>query len=96
MHAFVFDKGKLCPQPPVNESQLFELSIPEGCVMNKLIQPGNLSYDHKGRPRYKIACCLLKEEVRPKVPYQQKTTINGKPHYSPNPTGRANDGRTVR
>jgi hypothetical protein len=32
--------------------------------MNKLIQPENLSYDKQGRPKYKIACCLLKEEIR--------------------------------
>jgi hypothetical protein len=31
--------------------------------MNKLIQPGNLSYDPAGEPEYKIACCLLKEEL---------------------------------
>jgi hypothetical protein len=32
--------------------------------MNKLIQPGNLAYDAAGRPRYRVACCLLKEELR--------------------------------
>jgi hypothetical protein len=31
--------------------------------MNKLIQPDNLSYTIDGVPEYKIACCLLKEEV---------------------------------
>jgi hypothetical protein len=44
---------------------LFELNIPEGCVMNKLIQPGNISYTVAGVPDYKIGCCLLKEEVLP-------------------------------
>jgi len=33
--------------------------------MNKLIQPHNLSYREDGAPEYKIACCLLKEEVKP-------------------------------
>ena len=65
LHSFAFEKDTLMDRPPINERQLFQLSIPEGCVMNKLIQPGNLGYDGRGRPRYKIACCLLKEEVLP-------------------------------
>jgi hypothetical protein len=48
---------------PINEKDLFKLDIPEGCVMNKLIQPGNIYYDISGRPEYRIACCLLKEEI---------------------------------
>jgi len=63
LHSYVFKKNRLTLQPPISEKNLFELSIPEGCVMNKLIQPGNLSYDKQGKPRYKIACCLLKEEL---------------------------------
>jgi len=65
LHAFAFEEDRLIARPPINEKELFNLSIPEGCVMNKLIQPGNLSYDKKGRPEYKIACCLLKEEIQP-------------------------------
>ncbi len=65
LHSFAFKKGKLVQQPPINEKDLFQLSIPEGCVMNKLIQPGNLEYDKHGKPKYKIACCLLKEELKP-------------------------------
>ena len=65
IHSYVFERNKLTPSPPINESNLFQLSIPEGCVMNKLIQPGNLSYDNHGRAKYKIACCLLKEETKP-------------------------------
>lgn len=49
--------------PKINESDLFELTVPEGCVMNKLIQPGNLEYNSDGTPCYKIACCMLKEEI---------------------------------
>jgi MoaA/NifB/PqqE/SkfB family radical SAM enzyme len=63
LHSYVFEQDKLTPTPPINERNLFQLSIPEGCVMNKLVQPGNLSYDKKGNPRYKIACCLLKQEI---------------------------------
>jgi hypothetical protein len=33
--------------------------------MNALIQPGNLRYHADGSPQYKIACCLLKEEILP-------------------------------
>lgn len=46
----------------INESDLFQLEIPEGCVMNKLIQPGNLAYNSDDTPCYQIACCMLKEE----------------------------------
>ena len=63
LHSYVFKKSELTQNPPVNEADLFQLSIPEGCVMNRLIQPGNLRYDIRGRPKFKIACCLLKEEV---------------------------------
>jgi MoaA/NifB/PqqE/SkfB family radical SAM enzyme len=66
LHAYVFEKNRLKARPPINEMDLFQLTIPEGCVMNKLIQPGNLDFDKQGRPKYKIACCLLKEEVKGK------------------------------
>ncbi len=32
--------------------------------MNKIIQPDNLIYHKDGSPAYKIACCLLKEEIQ--------------------------------
>jgi len=66
LHACVFEKNRLKARPPINEMDLFQLTIPEGCVMNKLIQPGNLEFDKQGRPKYKIACCLLKEEIKGK------------------------------
>ena len=66
LHAYVFEKNRLKARPPINEMDLFQLTIPEGCVMNKLVQPGNLDFDKQGRPKYKIACCLLKEEVKGK------------------------------
>ena len=47
------------------ETRLFSLDIPEGCVINKLLQPENLSYDAQGSPLYKISCCLLKQEMSP-------------------------------
>lgn len=63
IHSLEFKDDTLCETHNLNESDLFELNIAEGCVMNKLIQPQNLSYTVDGVPEYKIACCLLKEEV---------------------------------
>jgi MoaA/NifB/PqqE/SkfB family radical SAM enzyme len=64
LHSMTIQNNMLLQTPPINEADLFGLTIPEGCVMNKLIQPGNLSYGSDGNPKYKIACCLLKEEIR--------------------------------
>lgn len=63
VHSLEFRDNCLQPAAKLNEADLFALNIPEGCVMNKLIQPWNLSYSQSGEPEYKIACCLLKEEV---------------------------------
>jgi len=63
IHSMEFEGNKLVKTGKINEMDLFGLSIPEGCVMNRLIQPGNLSYKKDGTPVYKIACCLLKEEI---------------------------------
>jgi len=63
IHGMKFDENRLVKTGKINEIDLFGLSIPEGCVMNRLIQPGNLSYKKDGTPEYKIACCLLKEEL---------------------------------
>ena len=66
LHSKVFKGNILLNTPKINESDLFELNIPEGCIMNKLIQPGNLSYNTDGTPEYKVACCMLKEEIKNK------------------------------
>lgn len=63
LHGKMFENDRLVNLPKLNESDFFNLRIPEGCVMNKLIQPDNLSYEPDGTPSYKIACCLLKEEI---------------------------------
>jgi MoaA/NifB/PqqE/SkfB family radical SAM enzyme len=63
IHSLNFQADQLVPAGRFNESDFFQLNIPEGCVMNKLIQPDNLSYRVDGTPEYKIACCLLKEEI---------------------------------
>ena len=65
VHGLMFIDDRLTPTDKINECDLFQLDIPEGCIMNKIIQPDNLSYNQDGSPAYKIACCLLKEEVRP-------------------------------
>jgi len=64
LHSKVFKGNMLLDTPKINETDLFELNIPEGCVMNKLIQPGNLSYNTDGTPEYRVACCMLKEEIK--------------------------------
>ncbi len=64
IHSLAFTENQLVASARLNESDFFQLNIPEGCVMNKLIQPKNLSYREDGTPDYKIACCLLKEEIR--------------------------------
>ena len=63
LHSLIFKDNMLVYTPRLNESDLFPLNIPEGCVMNKLFQPDNLSYSPNGTPKYKIACCMLKEEI---------------------------------
>ena len=63
LHSLCFEKEKLVETPRINEADFFDLSIPEGCVINKVIQPGNLSYTPAGEPEYKIACCMLKEKL---------------------------------
>ncbi len=63
LHSFEIRDNLLIPREKINERDLFALTIPEGCVMNRLVQSGNISYRDDGSPDYKIACCLLKEEV---------------------------------
>ncbi len=63
LHSMEIRNNVLHPTDRINETDLFQLTIPEGCVMNKLVQPGNLTYDGHGNPLYRIACCLLKEEL---------------------------------
>lgn len=65
LHSFEMTDNRLVPTGKINETDLFGLTIPEGCVMNKLVQSGNLAYHPDGAPEYQIACCLLKEEIRP-------------------------------
>ena len=63
-HSLAFENDRLVPMPRLNEVDFFGLTIPEGCVMNRLVQPDNLAYGKDGRPLYQVACCMLKEEIR--------------------------------
>lgn len=64
IHSLEFRENALVQTARLNEMDFFQLDIPEGCVMNKLIQPRNITYTRDGEPEYKIACCLLKEEIK--------------------------------
>lgn len=65
IHSLNVSENRLVTAAPINEADLFRLDIPEGCVMNKLVQPANLRYRPDGTPEYKVACCLLKEDLSP-------------------------------
>lgn len=65
LHSHEIRQNKLIAMPRINETDLFDLSIPEGCVMNKMIQPQNLVYNPDGSPAHQIACCMLKQEISP-------------------------------
>jgi MoaA/NifB/PqqE/SkfB family radical SAM enzyme len=63
IHAMEIKGGKLIKRAGLNEERFFELEIPEGCVMNRLLQAGNIPYGPDGAPLHRISCCLLKQGV---------------------------------
>ena len=65
IHSFSIEEDQLIKRDGLNEDRFFTLDIPEGCVMNKLLQPDNIDYLPDGSPRHRISCCLLKQEVVP-------------------------------
>jgi MoaA/NifB/PqqE/SkfB family radical SAM enzyme len=67
VHTYGIEDNRLVRRTGLVEEKFFTLQIPEGCVMNKMLQPGNLRYAAAGRPMYRISCCLLKQEVKPSV-----------------------------
>jgi MoaA/NifB/PqqE/SkfB family radical SAM enzyme len=67
INALRIEEDRLLINSGLTEDRFFNLTIPEGCVMNKLLQPDTLSY-HQGRPEYRISCCLLKQEIGANVP----------------------------
>ncbi len=64
LHSHRIEGKRLVENEGITEKKLFSLTIPEGCVMNKLLQPGNIEYHADGSPRHRISCCLLKQELR--------------------------------
>jgi MoaA/NifB/PqqE/SkfB family radical SAM enzyme len=65
VHSLEFQGDRLLEAPRLNESDFFRLTIAEGCVMNALIQPVDPTPDAEGQAGYRVACCLLKEEILP-------------------------------
>lgn len=63
INAFRIEDNRFVKNEGLTEDKFFRLDIVEGCVMNKLLQSNNIEYDAKGRPLYKISCCLLKQEI---------------------------------
>ena len=63
IHSFSIEDDQLIKRDGLYEDRFFTLDIPEGCVMNKLLQPDNIDYLPDGSPRHRISCCLLKQEV---------------------------------
>lgn len=64
IHALEIRDNRLVRTEGLNEDRLFKLHIAEGCVMNKLLQPGNIEYKDDGTPKHRISCCLLKQEMK--------------------------------
>lgn len=62
IHSFEIVDNKLQQCDGLRESNFFNLEIAEGCVMNKLLQPENISYKD-GKVENRISCCMLKQEI---------------------------------
>lgn len=63
IHSYQIEENELRLRSGLIEKNFFSLQIPEGCVMNKLLQPGSIDYQANGQPRHRISCCLLKQEI---------------------------------
>ncbi|CAG36206.1 radical SAM protein [Desulfotalea psychrophila] len=62
LHSYCIKDGQLQAREGLTEKNFFSLDIAEGCVMNKLLQPENISY-RDGVVENKISCCMLKQEM---------------------------------
>lgn len=67
IHSYQIEDNRLVHRDGLNEDRFFPLTIPEGCVMNRLLQPDNIAYQPDGTPVHRISCCLLKQEVLPLI-----------------------------
>ncbi|MDF1578310.1 MAG: radical SAM protein [Desulfurivibrionaceae bacterium] len=63
IHSLEIKDDRLIKRTELNEDRFFELQIPEGCVMNRLLQAGNIPYGPDSAPLHRISCCLLKQAV---------------------------------
>jgi len=63
INSYQIEGNTLCLRSGLIEKNFFDISIPEGCIMNKLLQPGSLHYHENGTPCHRISCCLLKQEI---------------------------------
>lgn len=63
VNSYRIENNQLLKNSGLTEDRFFQLNIGEGCVMNKLLQPDTIEYDEEGQPRYRISCCLLKQEI---------------------------------
>jgi len=63
LHTYTIEDDLLVPNPGITEKMMFPLKISEGCVMNKLLQPDTIEYDSSGKPKNRISCCLIKQEI---------------------------------
>ncbi|MGL1931240.1 MAG: radical SAM protein [Desulfotalea sp.] len=64
VHGHEIVDGILQKTDGLTETSFFALNIAEGCVMNKLLQPDNISYKD-GKVENQISCCMLKQEIVP-------------------------------
>jgi MoaA/NifB/PqqE/SkfB family radical SAM enzyme len=63
VNGYRIENDHLVKNEGLTEDGFFRLDIVEGCVMNKLLQPDIIEYDEGGKPRFRISCCLLKQEI---------------------------------
>jgi len=63
IHSYEIRDNQLVRVDGLTEERFFALDIPEGCVMNKLLQPDSIHYDASGKPLHRISCCLLKNRI---------------------------------
>jgi len=66
VHSMALVNDELVKMGGLTEDRFFQLNIPEGCVMNKLLQPDTIEYRKDGTPGFRISCCLIKQEMVPK------------------------------
>jgi len=63
IHSYEIKNNRLVRRVGLTEENFFGLTIAEGCVMNKLLQPETIGYDEDGQPHHCISCCLLKQRL---------------------------------